>query len=78
LVDDGFDVRDLKVGPPDAPSASRAAAASVPDGSLDHAARTYEAFVSVGRRDGTPQLALPMAGDDGVRRYAVGRLTLRE
>lgn len=37
----------------------------------------YEVFVSVGRRDGTPALALPLEGDDGARRYRVGRLTLR-
>ena len=37
----------------------------------------YEVYVSVGKRDGTPVLALPMAGDDGMRRYRIGRLTLR-
>ena len=37
----------------------------------------YDVFVSVGQRDGTPVIALPMAGGDGSRRYKVGRLILR-
>ena len=36
----------------------------------------YELRVSVGDRDGTPRIALPLAGDDGQRRYALGRLRL--
>ena len=36
----------------------------------------YDVLVSVGTRDGTPQIALPMAGDDGRRRYKVGQITL--
>jgi hypothetical protein len=79
LVDDGFDVRDLKVGPPDAPSAV-ARSSRFRAGWIAPVTRpgTCEVFVSVGRRDGTPQLALPLADDDGARRYAVGRLALRE
>lgn len=39
----------------------------------------YDVLVSVGARDGTPKIALPLAGHDGQRRYKVGqiRLTLR-
>jgi hypothetical protein len=36
----------------------------------------YELFVSVGRRDGTPTLALPHDGSDGHRRYRLGKITL--
>jgi hypothetical protein len=36
----------------------------------------YDVLVSIGTRDGTPRLALPMAGQDGQRRYRVGRLRL--
>ena len=36
----------------------------------------YDVFVSVGTRDGTPQIALPIAGDDGQRRYKVGQIKL--
>ena len=32
----------------------------------------YELFISAGSRIGTPRLALPLAGDDGRRRYRVG------
>ncbi len=38
----------------------------------------YAVFLSVGQRDGTPRLALPLAGDDGQRRYRLGQLELRE
>lgn len=37
---------------------------------------TYEVFVSVGDRDGTPRIALPLANDDGQRRYKIGQLQL--
>ena len=32
----------------------------------------YDVFVSVGDRDGTPCIALPLAGGDGQRRYKLG------
>ncbi len=38
----------------------------------------YDVFVSVGARDGTPRLALPLAGHDGRRRYQVGQIKLTE
>ncbi len=78
LVDDGFDVKSLPVAAPGeakpVPRACRFRAGHV---APTTAPGEYEVFVSVGRRDGTPVYALPMAGDDGARRYAVGRLTLR-
>ena len=37
---------------------------------------TYEVFISVGDRDGTPRLALPLAGNDGHRRYRLGTITV--
>jgi hypothetical protein len=37
---------------------------------------TYDAFLSVGDADGTPRIALPHAGDDGHRRYHLGRIAL--
>jgi hypothetical protein len=36
----------------------------------------YDVYVSVGTRDGTPQVALPLAGPDGQRRYKVGQIRL--
>lgn len=38
----------------------------------------YDVFVSVGARDGTPAIALPLAGDDGQRRYKLGRLRVTD
>jgi hypothetical protein len=78
LVDDGFDVRQLPVGAPgEAKAVTRSCrfraglvAPTIRPGDC-------EVFVSVGRRDGTPVYALPLTGDDGARRYAVGRLALR-
>ena len=37
---------------------------------------TYDVFLSVGSRDGTPIFALPYEGDDGGRRYKIGRIEL--
>jgi hypothetical protein len=37
---------------------------------------SYNVFVSVGRKDGTPVMALPLSGDDGQRRYRVGALEI--
>ena len=36
----------------------------------------YALFVSVGQRDGTPRIALPLAQDDGQRRYRLGKIKL--
>ena len=78
LADEAFDVRSLPVA-----AAGRAQeirhVSRFRAGWIAPATRpgAYEVFVSVGRRDGTPVLALPLEGDDGARRYRVGRLTLR-
>ena len=39
---------------------------------------TYTLFVSVGQRDGTPRIALPLADDDGQHRYRLGSISLRQ
>lgn len=84
-VDEGFDFKQLRVGPPrTAPVEERSARFIVALRHLDpagsHAPPTSpgecEVFVSVGRRDGTPVYALPMNGDDGFRRYKVGTVRL--
>jgi hypothetical protein len=36
----------------------------------------YDVYVSVGRRDGTPQIALPLEDEDGQRRYRLGQLRI--
>ena len=78
LVDDGFDLRSLKPGPPDQiPVMERKAelvAGLVAPVTLPG---DYALFVSVGLRDGTPRIALPLAGDDGQHRYKLGQVVLR-
>jgi hypothetical protein len=86
-VDESFDVRHLKVGAPrQAPVeklSSRFTAAFQhvePLGKHSPPMKVgrYGLFVSVGALDGTPQIAFPMAGDDGQRRYRVGTIEVAE
>lgn len=78
LVDEGFDLRELKPGPADhIPVSERQSEFVV--GRIAPTTRPgeYAVYVSAGLRDGTPRIALPLAEDDGQRRYKVGRITLR-
>ena len=77
LVDEGLDLRDLKPGPRDSAPvvervwefvAGRVAPVTKPG--------EYRLYVSVGVRDGTPRIALPMTGDDGQHRYKLGQIAL--
>ncbi len=85
-TDEAFNFQELKVGPPgQAPAEKRQSRFTValrhvePIGT--HAPPTkpgvYDLFVSVGQRDGTPRLALPLPESDGLARYRVGKMTLR-
>ena len=82
-VDESFDMKKLKVGSPDQapveklqPRFTVAFRHREPHGS--HApptkAGTYDVFVSIGQRDGTPQIALPLKEGDGQKRYKVGQI----
>lgn len=84
-VDESFDFRQLKPAVTNEVFAQKlsfklavALAFSGPSGR--HAPTTkagrYGMFVSVGDRDGTPRIALPLAGHDGHRRYQVGQIKL--
>lgn len=84
-ADETFDMRDLRVGPLDqAPERKLVSRFTVALRFLDpagnHAPPTspgmYDVFVSVGQRDGTPVIALPLADNDGQRRYRVGQIRL--
>ena len=78
LADDGFDVKKLPVGAPGAVApVGRTSRFRAGLFAPTTRAGEFDLFVSVGRRDGTPQIALPMDGDDGARRYKVGRISLR-
>jgi len=75
LVDTGFDVRSLSVGPPgQAPQVAREHSFALPP---HIAAGEYEVRVSMGDEKGTPTIALPLSGDDGHRRYSLGRIALQ-
>ena len=74
FVDESFDVKTLAVGPPEqAPTLRQTAGFTFPPG-LKPA--VYDVYVSVGTRDGTPVLALPLPDGDGQRRYRLGTLSI--
>ena len=85
FVDEEFDVRDLPVGKPGGAPAREEKKAITPG--LPPAARlgkslvkpgTYDLFISVGTRQGTPKIALPLPDGDGHRRYRLGKLKVAE
>lgn len=77
LVDEGFDMRKLKPGLQDqAPSAIHASEFNAGLVAPTTQPGTYDVFVSVGQRDGTPRLALPLPADDGQHRYRLGSIKL--
>ncbi len=86
VVDEAFDVRRLQVGPPGQPPLeSRRSRFTVamphvgPQGVHAPPLKPggYGVFVSVGSRDGTPRIALPLGGDDGQHRYRLGAITVQ-
>ncbi len=87
FVDEDFDVRSLPVGPPGqaeavAREAGRSTQASKPfiEFRLPPAKilkpGTYDLFISIGNRTGTPRIALPLPGEDGQRRYKLGTIRI--
>jgi hypothetical protein len=78
LSDEAFDVRGLEVGPAGgAPVKAMSSEFRIGLIAPTTLPGTYDVYVSVGRRDGTPVIALPLANGDGQRRYKVGTITLR-
>jgi hypothetical protein len=77
LTEESLDVRSLAVGAPgSAPVTTKESAFTMGMIAPTTAPGTYDVFISVGMRDGTPQIALPLSGDDGQRRYRLGKVTL--
>jgi len=72
FVQEALDLRDLPVGPPG--QAEERTARSTCELPFNLPPGAYGLYVSVGTRTGTPRLALPLAGDDGERRYRLGTL----
>jgi hypothetical protein len=78
LSDEGFDVRALEVGKADqVPTKSRSCEFTVGQFAPVTQPGEYDVYVSIGQRDGTPTIALPLPDDDGQHRYKLGRITLR-
>ncbi|HEX2971343.1 MAG TPA: DUF4832 domain-containing protein, partial [Tepidisphaeraceae bacterium] len=72
FANESFDVRQLTVAEPGKAvgktvESSHGFAPNMPAG-------TFDVFVSVGDRDGTPRIALPLEGHDGHRRYRLGQM----
>jgi len=81
FVDEDFDMRTLPVGEPGKAKIideqrSFVLAPKLLDGYRPgiRKAGTYYVYISVGSPIGTPQIALPLPGDDGHRRYKLGTL----
>ena len=77
LVDESFDVRDLKVGNKgEAPIAKHQSKLILGLYAPTTRPGTYDVYISVGERDGTPVIAMPLADGDGKRRYRIGTIKL--
>lgn len=77
MVDEGLDMRSLTVAAPDrAAEVSHQARFTVGLIAPTTKAGTYSLWVSVGHRDGTPVMELPLDGSDGAKRYRIGELQL--
>jgi len=79
FVDEGLNVRDLSVADPgQATAKDHKATFNLPLATEERARLLkpgeYEVYISVGAATGTPQLALPLPGDDGHHRYRLGQL----
>ena len=89
FVDEEFDMRSLPVGAPGMAEAVGREAKPIsqaskplmpfhlPPARILKAGR-YTLWISVGTRTGTPRIALPLAGDDGQRRYRLGEILVAE
>jgi hypothetical protein len=84
-VDESLDMRELSVGPPGGAEVETLCSEFVVarrnvDGPRSFAPATKpgtcDLFISVGLRDGTPKLALPLENDDGHHRYRLGQIRL--
>ena len=78
LSDETLNIRDLEVGSPtDAPIKKHQSEFVVGLVAPTTKPGLYDVFISVGERDGTPQIALPLDGDDGQRRYRLGEINIK-
>ena len=79
LVDETHNLRDLKVGPiGKAPVKKHASEFIIGLYAPTTKPGTYDLYVSVGKSDGTPTIAMPLKDGDGQRRYKIGTIELLE
>jgi hypothetical protein len=72
FVNETFNARDLAPSHPDSPAKTPTEFA--PGFAVNSPLGSFDVFVSVGLRDGTPKIALPLPDDDGHRRYRLGKI----
>jgi hypothetical protein len=72
LVDEGLNVRSLPVAPQDKVEAVESRVSFALPFQLKPG--VYSVYVSVGTLTGTPEIALPLPGNDGQKRYLLGRV----
>ena len=78
LADEQFNFKDLMPGEPsNVPLRTNESRFTVGQIAPTTKSGQYTVFVSVGQRDGTPKIALPMGDDDGQRRYRLGKITVK-
>ncbi|MDD2601131.1 MAG: DUF4832 domain-containing protein [Kiritimatiellae bacterium] len=78
LSDESLDLLTLKTGAPGwAPVVSHTSEFVIGLVAPTTRQGQYDVYISVGERDGTPRIALPVKDDDGQRRYKIGEITLR-
>jgi Domain of unknown function (DUF4832)/Beta-galactosidase len=77
LSDESFDIRSLAVGKIGSiPTTQKDSEFTIGLVAPTTKPGSYDLFISVGSRDGTPKIALPLAGDDGQRRYQIGKVAV--
>ena len=75
FTDVSFNVKTFKTGPAgNSPVQDITSVFSFPE---NMPKGKFDVYVSVGTRDGTPVIALPLTEDDGHRRYRLGRITVK-
>jgi len=82
FVDESMDLRGLQTASPGkAPLKELRTECTVAMETYGHAVKvkpgSYDLYVSVGKLDGTPVIALPYEQDDGHRRYKIGRIQIQ-
>jgi hypothetical protein len=79
LSDETLNMKNLEVGPP-GKTPDRKHQSQFTIGLIAPTTHpgTYDLFVSVGHRDGTPHIALPLENNDGQHRYKIGIITLKK